>query len=223
MTDRDDPRSSSNRPNGRAAPETPSEPDERSRRSAAAEGLSAIEDALLPTRNRETTRAREEAPRAREETTRARENVTPLPRPARTQLRSKPEPLPPQPRPKQEPLPPQPRPKQEPLPPQPRPRQELPPPRPKQELPPPPRAKQDLPSPPLPRQTQKPRAVVEAPETVEERAARPARAPEAPIHRSDYRAPRAQEPGYLGAIVAISAMVAVLLGLAIAYFLLRKH
>ena len=219
MTDRDDPRSSSNRPNGRAAPETPSEPDERSRRSAAAEGLSAIEDALLPTRNREaprareeTTRAREEAPRAREEATRARENVTPLPRPARTQLRSKPEPLPPQPRPKQEPLPPQPRP-----------RQELPPPRPKQELPPPPRAKQDLPSPPLPRQTQKPRAVVEAPETVEERAARPARAPEAPIHRSDYRAPRAQEPGYLGAIVAISAMVAVLLGLAIAYFLLRKH
>jgi hypothetical protein len=206
MTDRDDPRSSSNRPNGRSAPETPSEPDARSRRSAAAEGLSAIEDALLPARSREATRARESATPAREDATRARENVTPLPRPARTQLRSR-----------QDPLPPQPRPNQEPLPPQPRPRQELP-------LPPQPRPKKDLPPPPAPRQTQKPRAVVEAPETVEEHvASRPARPPEAPIHRSDYRAPRAQEPGFLGAIVAISAMVAVLVGLAVAYFLLRKH
>jgi hypothetical protein len=191
MTDRDDPRSSPNRPNGRVATETPSEPDARSRRSAAAEGLSAIEDALLPTRNRESPRARE--------------NVTPLPRPAqRTQAR-----------PKQAPLPPQPRPRQE-LPPQPRPKQELPP-------PPQPRPKQDLPPPPAPRQTQKPRTV-QGPETVEERvAARPARPPEAPIHRSDYRAPRAQEPGFLGAVVAIVSMVAVLVGLAVAYFLLRKH
>ena len=50
MTDRDDPRSSSNRPNGRAAPETPSEGDARSRRSASAEGLSAIEDAIQNSR-----------------------------------------------------------------------------------------------------------------------------------------------------------------------------
>jgi hypothetical protein len=201
MTDRDDPRSSPNRPNGRAAAETPSEPDAQSRRSAAAEGLSAIEDALLPTKNRESQRGRE--------------NVTPLPRPAqRTQLRSKQEPLPPQPRPKQEPGPP-PRPKQE-LPPQPRPKQELPP-------PPPPRPKQELPPPPAPRQTQKPR-VVQGPETVEEHvAARTARPPQAPIHRSDYRAPQAQEPGFLGAVVAIVSMVAVLVGLAVAYFLLRKH
>src|SRR5262249_52044124 len=150
MTDRDDPRSSSNRPNGRAAPETTSEPDERSRRSAAAEGLSAIEDALLPTRNRDTTRAREDTTRAREDATRAREdatrapeNVTPLPRAAQRT----------QPRPKQEPPPPQPRAKQEPLPPQPRPKQELPSqPRAKQELPPQSRPKQELPPPPLPRQ-----------------------------------------------------------------------
>src|SRR5215831_13024500 len=101
MTDRDDPRSSPNRPNGRAAPETPSEPDAHSRRSAAAEGLSAIEDALLPpTRNRES--GRELNRESSREPARARENVTPLPRPAqRTQARPRQqEPLPPQPRPK---------------------------------------------------------------------------------------------------------------------------
>jgi hypothetical protein len=204
MTDRDDPGSSPNRPNGRLPTEAPSELDARSRRSAAAEGLSAIEDALLPTGNRESPRARE--------------NVTPLPRPAqRTQLRPKQEPLTAQPRPKQE-SPPPPRPKQELRPPpQPRPKQELPPP------PPQPRAKQELPPPPAPRPTQKPRAV-QGPETVEEHvAARPARPPQAPIHRSDYRAPQAQEPGFLGAVVAIVSMVAVLVGLAVAYFLLRKH
>ena len=92
MTDRDDPGSSPNRPNGRLPTEAPSEPDAHSRRSAAAEGLSAIEDALLPTGNRESPRARE--------------NVTPLPRPAqRTQLRPKQEPLPAQPRLKQVPHP----------------------------------------------------------------------------------------------------------------------
>ena len=206
MTDRDDPRSSPNRPNGRMPTEAPSEPDARSRRSAAAEGLSAIEDALLPTGKRESPRP-------------PRENVTPLPRPAqRTQARLKQEPLPPQPRPKQElPPAPQPRPKQElPQPPQPRPKQELP-------SPPQPRAKQELPPPPAPRQMQKPR-VVQGRETVEEHvAARTARPPQAPIHRSDYRAPRAQEPGFLGAVVAIVSMVAVLVGLAVAYFLLRKH
>jgi hypothetical protein len=196
MTDRDDPRSSPNRPNGRLPTEAPSEPDARSRRSAAAEGLSAIEDALLPTGKRESPRP-------------PRENVTPLPRPAqRTQARLKQEPLPPQPRPKQE----------LPQPPQPRPKQEQPPPSPPQ-----PRAKQELPPPPAPRPTQKPR-VVQGPETVEEHvAARTARPPQAPIHRSDYRAPQAQEPGFLGAVVAIVSMVAVLVGLAVAYFLLRKH
>src|SRR4051812_20122516 len=172
MTDRDDERPSTNRSNGRMAAQTPSEPDGRSRRTASAEGLSAIEDALLP------TRAREQA--------KPRENVTPLPRPAQRQ----------QPRPKPEaPLPQPPRPKQE----------------------------QPAPPPPVPRPAQKPRAV-QSPETVEEHVtARPARSPEAPILRSDYRAPRAQEPGFLGAVVAIVSMVAVLVGLAVAYFLLRKH
>jgi hypothetical protein len=66
--------------------------------------------------------------------------------------------------------------------------------------------------------------VVQAPETVDEHvASRPTRPPEAPIHRSDYRAPRAQEPGFLGAVVAIVSMVAVLVGLAVAYLLLRRH
>jgi hypothetical protein len=40
--------------------------------------------------------------------------------------------------------------------------------------------------------------------------------------RSDYRAPRAQEPGFLGAVVAIVSMIAVLVGLALAYWLLRR-
>ena len=71
--------------------------------------------------------------------------------------------------------------------------------------------------------SQKPRAV-QSPDTVEEHvAARQTRPPEAPIHRSDYRAPRQQDPGFLGAVVAIASMVAVLVGLAVAYFLLRKH
>src|SRR5262249_5175178 len=53
MPDRDDAGSSPDRPNGRMATDASSDPDARSRRSAAAEGLSAIEDALLPGQNRE--------------------------------------------------------------------------------------------------------------------------------------------------------------------------
>jgi hypothetical protein len=153
MADRDDPRSKTYTSNERKAVQTPSEPEARARRSASAEGLSAIEDALLPTRAREPARTRE--------------NVTPLPRPVQK----------PQPRPKQE---------------------------------------------PLPRPAQKPRTI-QAPESVEEYvASRPARPPESPIQRSDYRAPQAHEPGFLGAVVAIVSMVAVLVGLALAYWLLRR-
>jgi hypothetical protein len=89
-------------------------------------------------------------------------------------------------------------------------------PRERQELPP--RPKQE----PVPRPKQKARAV-QPPEQLEAHAvSRPARPPEAPIQRSDYRAPRAQEPGFLGAVVAIISMIAVLVGLALAYWLLRR-
>jgi hypothetical protein len=183
MADSDDPRSKSTTPNERKAVQAPSEPEAGARRTASAEGLSAIEDALLPMQAREPARTRE--------------NVTPLPLPVQ---KAPPLPVPKAvPRPVQKPLP---RPKQEPLS---RPKQE-PLPRPKQE----------------PRPTQKARTI-QAPEQVEERAAaRPVRSPEGPIHRSDYRPPRAQEPGFLGAVVAIVSMVAVLVGLAVAYLLLRR-